>query len=182
MALTGNNGDNETNIGASNSISYSLHDENNNEIPVNNLNEPIEFWIAKDTSLPIQPYQYVNAINASQYLNDSLNQVTSLLSGFLVTGVTLSGKNLSISVQIKPENLSIGYMALLKFGDNPIFNSTNSKYYDMMNIFCPQYDLIQNLDESFYLLFANMSRVNSYKVIVHSTILISNILIFMLIS
>lgn len=167
MALTGNNGDNETNIGASNSLSYSLFDELNNEIPIKNLDKPIEFWIAKDTSQPIQPYQYVNAINSSENQNNSSKQQgIQLQSGFIVSGFKLTGQNVSLSVQIKPEIVksSIGYMVLLKFGDNPIFNLSNTNYYDIMSIFCPQIDLIQNDNESFYLLFANMSRVNSFKV------------------
>ena len=179
MALTGNNGDNETNIGASNSISYSIYDENINEIPVNNLNEKIEFWIALDTSLTKPSYKYINAINASQNQNDSLSQagnLTSYLNGFLLSGFVLNGQNVSISIQIKPENstnLSIGYLILLKFGDNPIFNSTNNNNYDKMSILCPQYDLIENYDESFYLIFANMSRVNSFKVFVCIIFIIS---------
>jgi len=170
MALTGKNGDNETNVGASNSISYSLHDENNKEIPISNLEKPIEFWIFKeDLNSPSTEYQYVNAVNASQIQNGSLTlkpqQVTSYLSGFIVSGFKLSGTNLSLSVQIKPENKSIGYLALLKFGDNPVFNLTSTSYYDLMSIFCPTNDLIQEDNDSFYLLFANMSRVNAYKVI-----------------
>ena len=170
MALTGNNGDNETNIGMSDSINYSLYDENIKEIPVKNLNDPIEFWIGKDKNVFIQPYQYINAINATQNQNDSLNQTTTLLDGFLVSGFTLSGQNVSISVQIKPENIrksSIGYLALLKFGDNPIFNSKNTNYYDIMSLFCHQNDLVQGYNESYYFLFANMSRVNSFKVTFH---------------
>jgi hypothetical protein len=167
MALTGNNGDNETNIGASNSLSFSLFDELNNEIPIKNLDKPIEFWIAKDTSQSIQPYQYVNAINSSENQNNSSkHQGTQLKSGFIVSGFKLTGQNVSLSVQLMPEIIksSIGYMVLLKFGDNPIFNLSNTNYYDIMSIFCPQTDLVQNNNESFYLVFANMSRVNSFKV------------------
>ena len=164
MALTGNNGDNETNIGSSSSLDYSLYDENNNNLLVSNLNQPIELWITKGTSIPIQPYIYVNAINVTN--NNSLSKTIQFLNGFIVTGLKLTGTNVSLSVQIKPENMSIGYLALLKFGDNPVFNTTNMDYYDSMSIFCPDTDLVQETNDTFYLIFANMSRVNSYKVLV----------------
>lgn len=165
MALTGKNGDNETNIGSSNSLSYSLYDENNNDILVSNLNAPIEFWIAKDTSVPIEPYEYVKAVNATALVNNSLPLTTTqFINGFMVTGVTLKGTNVSLSVQIKPENKSLGYLALVKFGDNPVFDSKNNEYYDLMSIFCSHPDLVQENNETFYLLFANMSRVKSFKV------------------
>ena len=43
MALTGYNGDNETNIGLSRTISFSLYDEDNNELVVSNQSKPLEF-------------------------------------------------------------------------------------------------------------------------------------------
>jgi len=60
MALTGYNGDNETNIGLSRSIEYSLYDESMNEISVNNLSNTIDLWIARDTSVSIEPFKYIN--------------------------------------------------------------------------------------------------------------------------
>ena len=166
MALTGNNGDNETNIGASTSLSYSLYDENNNEIPIVNLSpsRAIEFWIAKDTSVSIPSYQYVNAVNATPFqtqINSSLTikPTISLLSGFLTTGFSLSGANVSVSVQIRPENVTLAYLVLLKFGDNPVLSTS---YFDKMSVFCGN-DLRRADNESFHLLFIDMSQVNAFK-------------------
>jgi hypothetical protein len=52
---------------------------------------------------------------------------------FLNYTFTISS-NVSISVQIKPEseNSSIGYLALMKFGEVPSVNS-----YDLWKVFCP---------------------------------------------
>ena len=151
MALTGTNGDNQTNIGSSKSIDYSLYDASNAEISVANQRTPIEFWIPKDTSVPIQPYSLIYAVNAS-----SQNQTDS--QGFMLNGFNLTGTNVSIHIQLKPVDTltPVAYMVLLKFGANPVFNTN---YYDLMNVFCPA-DL---QSDSFYLTFLNMSRVNGFK-------------------
>ncbi len=161
MALTGTNGDNQTNIGSSKSIDFSIYDESSKEISVSNQKNPIEFWIPKDTSVSIQPYQFVNALNITQNQTDS--------NGFILNGFTLTGSNVSIHIQIKPNNSNTGYITLLKFGSNPIFVDTqtniNNQYYDVLNIYCPN-DLIKNqpdLNDSFYLIFANMTKVNGFK-------------------
>ena len=162
MALAGSNGNNETNIGSSRSVSYSIYDENSNEIPVNNLATPIDFWIAKDPSVPIKPYKYVYAMNASQlnssqslaYLNDS-----QVKDGFILTGLSLTGANLSVHIQLKPINKSLNYLCMIKFGDNPSLINHN---YDALNIFCPS-DLLSESNDSFYLTFLNMTQVNGFK-------------------
>jgi hypothetical protein len=162
MALTGSNGNNQTNIGSSRTLSYSLYDENSNEITVNNLATPIDYWIAKDPSVPITPYKYVFAINASQlntseslaYLNDS-----QVKDGFMVTGLALTGANVSVHVQLKPINFTLNFLTLVKFGDNP---SLINQYFDALNIFCSN-DLVNDANDSFYLTFLNMTQVNGFK-------------------
>ena len=164
MALTGNNGDNETNIGSSKSLSYSLYDESNSEINVNNLVKPISLWISRDTSLvnSNESFKLVNALNATLLTNNNVSLVNKnefqLINGFLVNGLILSGSNASIHILIKPVNKSLSYLTLLKFGDNPILNN-NNKYFDQLNLHCPN-DLIDN---SFYLVFTNMTQVNRFK-------------------
>ena len=118
MALTGNNGDNETNTKSSKSIEFSIHDENGKEISVNNLGKPIEFWIAKDTSKPIEPFVLINSTISNQ--TNQTNQTNNFNSGFMQNGFKLSSaSNVSIHIQIKPLNYSEfnnkGYLSLLKF-------------------------------------------------------------------
>ena len=167
MTVTGYNGDNETNIGASRSLSYTLYDEFNQEIAVSNQVKPIEFWISRDTNVAIEPFKLINAVNAS-LINISSSDAISLLhgsqliNGFLVNGFNMSGGvNASIHIQLKPVNKSLSYLTLLKFGDNPSLQ-TNNKNYDVLNLFCPS-DLVNEQNDSFYLIFANMSSVNGYK-------------------
>ena len=131
MAVTGANGDNETNIGLSKSISYSLYDENKNEILVKDQKKPIEYWIPKDASVAIEPFKYIEAVN----LGNPNKSNSSYINGYYVNGFKLKGNNVSVHVQIKPSHkTSMGYLFLLKFGENPI---ATSRFFDEWKIFCP---------------------------------------------
>jgi hypothetical protein len=177
MALTGNNGDNETNIQSSRSISFSIYDSKSDEIKANNLTSSklIYFWISKDSSVQIEPYKYIDVLNFTMNNNTNSSNLNSTAginqnkykfqNGFLINGFKLSSinSNVSIHVQIKPpSNKPLSYLALLKYGDNPLFASS---YYDSIRVFCPQ-DLIKpnnGEEDSFYLIFENMSRVSSFN-------------------
>ena len=155
MALTGSNGDNETYIPSSKSLDLSFYDADYNAIDVvNRVNNPIDFWISKDPTVFIEPFTFINALNTS-FLNTSSD--FQLINGFIVNGFNLSGHNQSIHVQIKPLYANKAYLSLLKFGDNPTF-----KNYDIVNLFCPS-DLKTEGNDSFYLIFANMATVNSFR-------------------
>ena len=131
MAVTGANGDNETNIGLSKSISYSLYDENKNEILVKDQKKPIEYWIPKDATVAIEPFKYIEVVRGGN--ENSTN--TSFINGFYVNGFKLKGSNVSVHVQIKPSNKnSFGYLLLLKFGENP---AAITSFFDEWKIFCP---------------------------------------------
>ena len=163
MALTGYNGDNETSIQMSRSLDYSIYDENFNEIPVFNTAKPIDMWISRDTSVALDPFQQINALNASM-INASSNSDlggSQLINGFIVNGFNMSGSNQSIHIQLKPANQAASYLTLLKFGNNPLLQK-NNYYFDWLEIFCPN-DLRTEANYSFYLIFLNMSRVNAFK-------------------
>ena len=131
MAVTGANGDNETNIGYSKSISYSLYDENKNEILVKDQKKPIEYWIPKDATVAIEPFIYIEAVN----LGNPNKSDSSYINGHYVNGFSLKGNNISVHVQIQLSiKNSLGYLFLLKFGDNPI---ATSRSFDEWKIFCP---------------------------------------------
>ena len=162
MALTGTNGDNVTNIGLSKSISFSIYDEFNKEIEVSNQKNPIDFWISKDTSGVNKQFMLVNALNATTInaSSPSFSQDGSvLINGFMVSGFNLSGSNVSMHIQLKPQNKSLSYLTLIKLGDNPALSNS---YYDMLHVFCPT-DLTNEDNDSYYLMFANMSFVNAHK-------------------
>ena len=151
MAITGFNGDNETNIGLSKALSYNIYDENKNEIPINSLKTKIEFWIPKDPSIQIEPYKFIDTdLFANNLMNSSNNNVSmstnqsnhtnEYLDGSFVDGFNLDGWNSSLHIQIKPVkkyNLSVCYLFLLKFKSNPVFN-LNKQDFDEWSIFCPK--------------------------------------------
>ena len=160
MAPTGYNGDNETNIQLSRSLDLSIYDETYNEIDVNNQNIPFDLWISRDTSYTINPFLSVTVLNSSNINGSSSTGFGGsqlLINGFIVNGFNMSGSNQSIHIQIKPLSQAKSYLTLLKFEDNP----TNFNF-DFINIFCP-IDLKFEANYSYYLIFLNMSTVNSFK-------------------
>jgi hypothetical protein len=128
MAVSGHNGNNETFIGFSSSIGLSFYDENNQEIQITKTKSPIHMFIPQDKNLERRhPFQYVNA---------SQIQI-SPGSFFMPNGLNLnSGTNVSLKIELKPFNQSVGYVIVVKLGRSPIINSTYADY-DSFKIFCP---------------------------------------------
>jgi hypothetical protein len=156
-ALTGKNGDNETNIGRSKQLSLSFYaDSNNKEIKVSNQNEnPFEFWIKRNLT-GVDDFQ-----TTFQVVNVSSGNMT-LRGAFLNNAIVLNGTNNSVNIQIKPINPALGYLVIVKFGDTPVLNKS-SQYFDLHEIFCPPNDLKSENGVSYYDLFANMSTVNGFN-------------------
>ena len=169
MALTGTNGDNQTKIGASKSIDFALYDESNLAIPVNNLKSSsyVDLWIPRDPSVAIPPYKLINATVATNLTQDNYNQTLNTSSAYTIIGYTMtsgfqlsSGLNVSVHIQIKPANksTSVAYLGMLKFGSNPSLSD-----YDLLTVFCPSDLILDSVNnESYFLLFANISRVNGH--------------------
>ena len=128
MAVSGHNGNNETFIGFSSSIGLSFFDENNQEIQITKTKSPIHMYIPQDKNLERRhPFQFVNA---------SQIQISSG-SFFMPNGLNLnSGTNVSLKIELKPLNQSIGYVIVMKLGQSPIINATYADY-DSFKIFCP---------------------------------------------
>jgi hypothetical protein len=156
-ALTGKNGDNETNIGRSKQLSLSFYaDSDKKEIKVSDQNErPFEFWIKRDLTA-VNDFQ-----STFQVVNVSSGNMT-LKGSFLNNAIVLNGTNNSLNIQIKSINPALGYLVIVKFGDTPVLNKS-SQYFDLYEIFCPPNDLKRENGVSFYELFANMSTVNGFN-------------------
>ena len=114
IAPTGTNGANETNIQDSNSVSLEFLDENSNPIAITKSRNPIDIWIPRNPTLIVE-FTYVNTSNLSLPLNAS----------FLPNGITVDAVNISVFIQIKPENLDIGYFVWYKIGLTPALNDTS---------------------------------------------------------
>jgi hypothetical protein len=126
MAVSGHNGDNESFIGFSSSISLSFYDENRNEIEISDTQQPFDIKISRDQSVSQNQYQYVN-ISQIQFVSGSY---------LLLNAFKIMSKNSSIHIELKPLNTSIGYLFVMKMGYSPIVNSTYSDY-DSFKLMCP---------------------------------------------
>jgi hypothetical protein len=126
MAISGHNGNNETRIGMSSSIGLSFYDEHANEIEIGQSLLPFDFFIQRDQCTLNFAFEYVNAT----YLG--------FLQGtyFLQNSFSNKMSNASIHIELKPLNLTLGYLLVFKLGYMPIVNSTSADY-TTFQIFCP---------------------------------------------
>jgi hypothetical protein len=133
----------------SKTIGLTFFNSNSSEQKISNLSDYFYFGIPRTNQIPL-----FKQFNTSKPINSS-NLLT--LDGFMI-----SNNNVSIHYQLKPTNMTIGYLIALKFGSNPYLNKT-IKSFDMFQIFCPLNDLQTENNESFYTLFANMSKTINFK-------------------
>jgi len=126
MAISGHNGNNETLIDMSSSISLTFYDENANEIKIRQSKYPIDILIQRDQNTLNYSFEYINATSIG-FLSGSY---------FLQNSFSLKMTNASIHIELKPLNVSIAYLVVLKFGYMPIINSTSADYTSF-RIFCP---------------------------------------------
>jgi hypothetical protein len=149
MATTGANMKELFNYAELNSISLQFNDENNNEIPI------------KNSSLPL-----VAKIKRNDYSNLKFNQINATEMNFtqqiMISSLNIKNLNSSIHIHLKPNNLSLAYLIVLKLDNYLIFNSTN-QYIDYSQIMCPNSTSLTNDSfDSYYSFFLNMKQVNSY--------------------
>lgn len=125
MPISCFNGDNETHITASRSVSLSYFKENNIELSIK-TDKPIEFWISRLSSMISTKFKPVNVTNMT-FTNEN---------NFINYGFNYNLTNSSIHIEIKPDLKNISYIFMLKFGDIPRLNNTDASY-DLLKIFCP---------------------------------------------
>ena len=126
MAVCGHNGKNESHIGMSSSIGLTLYDSYANEIQVTQSLSPIDILIQRDQNTQNYSFEYINATSIGFLSNTFLLQ-----NSFKIKSI-----NASIHIEIKPLNLSLGYLLLMKYGFMPILNSTHADY-SSFKLFCP---------------------------------------------
>lgn len=125
MAACGHNGNNETKIGSSSTISLSLLDAFGNEIPIKNSKQKIDVYVPRD---PNAQKPTLNFVNVTENFKPGRQ--------FLPTGFNITAKNSSVTIEIMPTNFSLGYLLIFKIGNIPRLNST---FQDLDNwkLFCP---------------------------------------------
>ena len=136
-----------------NSISlqfYSFKNENYNIIPV------------KKSSLSL-----IVKIMRNDYSNLKFNQINATQMNFtqpnqqlMMNSFSIPNLNSSIHIHLKPNNLSLAYLIVLKLNEYLIFNSTN-QFIDYSLKMCPN-SLTNDSYDSYYSFFLNMKQVNSY--------------------
>jgi hypothetical protein len=124
MAVSGHNGNNETLIGMSSSIGLSFYDQSMNELEIAQTQNPIKIVIKREQSLPEYSFQYINTTQ----MNLSL--------AYLQNAFKLTANSASIHIELKPLDLNVGYLLVLKLGNMPILKYSFSDYTSF-KIFCP---------------------------------------------
>ena len=126
MAVSGHNGNNETLIRMSSSTGLKFYDQNANEIKITQSIAPIEMFLMRDLNAFNHSFEYINATSLG-FLEGSY---------FLKNSFKIQTINSSIHIEIKPINISIGYVLVVKLGYMPIVNKTSADY-SWFQIFCP---------------------------------------------
>jgi hypothetical protein len=130
MATCVHNGNNETNIGLSQSIAITFSNNYENEIEIKDSAQLIDIWIPKEVNLPDFNPIFVNLTGLENYKNNSEKQE------LFPIGLKLETHNSSIHIEISPFDASVGYLVLLKFNMTPRISSFGQDY-DNWNLFCP---------------------------------------------
>ena len=153
IATTGSNMKDLFNNDASNSISLQFNDEENNEIPIKKSSLPLVAKIIRNDYSNLK----FNQINATQ-----MNFTTQLNQQLMINSLNIANLNSSVHIHLKPNNLSLAYLIVLKLNEYLIFNSTN-QFFDYSQIMCPNSTSLNNDSfDTYYSFFLNMKQVNSY--------------------
>ncbi|UJR18699.1 hypothetical protein I4U23_005606 [Adineta vaga] len=143
------------NTNLSRSISFSIFDYNQNEIPIRTMmNQSIEIIIPRDPNLiiPSMTLQNVTSMDSTphhlifhyQYLNLS------------------SSLPISVHWEIQPLNTSIGYLFIYKFDQIPQLNSSYNQI-DGWTLLCPSLNLT---NESLYTYFINNEQTVNHQSVI----------------
>jgi len=104
----------------SSSIGVSFYDQNMNEIEINQLKAPIDLVIKRDPKMVDNEFQHIN-----------ISQFHLVQNAFYLTA-----NNASLHIELKPLNLKIGYLLVMKLGHLPILNTTFADFTSF-ELFCP---------------------------------------------
>jgi hypothetical protein len=124
----------QTNLDLSNLLSITFFDDNNQEISVQTtVNNSIEFFIPRDVNLIVPPMVMQNV---SSLIVDPLINNRQFNLHFI--NITQSNSNMSISIhlQMRSLNNSLGYMLIYKFDSIPQLNSSLNNI-DGWSMLCP---------------------------------------------
>jgi hypothetical protein len=126
--------DAQANTGLSTLLSINFLDANNNEILVHtNADQAIELIIPRDVNsvAPLMVLQNVSVLSPNSTINNRQFNLHFI-------NITQSNNNISVSVhlEMRPLNVSLGYMLIYKFDDIPQLNSSINRI-DGWSLMCP---------------------------------------------
>lgn len=127
MATCVHNGNNETKVVFSQSLSIQFFDNNQTEIKITDSSQLIDIWIPRSLSLPKTNIQFLNVTS---------NMIDDLDKQLFFLDFNISASNSSFHLEISPLDSSIGYLILLKLNTTPIITES---YHDcdIWKMFCP---------------------------------------------
>jgi hypothetical protein len=134
LATAGINGRTQAMISMSRSVSLTIQSSNETVLSLNNLPQPIEIQIPRDTNLLIPPMTLQNVTGLIMLTGANNNRQFALY----YVNVTSPTESLTLAAifEFKSANPSLGFLVIYRFDAIPIFNSTiNQK--DGYKIFCP---------------------------------------------
>jgi hypothetical protein len=129
LASFGGNSKLQSNTNMSTAVSLSVFDLNGNDVPIQaNSDNPIQIIIPRDPSLIIssmilQNVTSTNATPSNQLFNLQYINITTVLS-------------ISVHFEIRPLNISLGYLFIYKFDQSPQLNSSVNQI-DGWTVLCP---------------------------------------------
>jgi len=147
MALTGLNGNNETKIGFSNTMSLTVYDNQLNEIRIKNLREPIEIYIPNDPVIvnPLLQFQYVNVENKSRPV--------------IVNSLVNNLKDVAITIDLKPFDDQISYLVIVKLG----YYLPSFQNHDFFFVLCSNKNLVYKNNQRVYSLFLSKLQLSNHQ-------------------
>lgn len=129
MAISGHNGNNETKIGLSSSLTLNYFDaEDGSQLRIQSSSKPIDMWISRDfinNTTNSLDYSYVNVSNLT--LNNG--------PYYLINVVAINATNASFHIQLKPTNSEVAYLILTKFGALPVLNQVSTFFNNLKYFF-----------------------------------------------
>jgi hypothetical protein len=161
MTVLGLNGAKQAPVNFSTTVGLNIYNDDFKEVKIANTSKNIIIKIPTSSSVSARFIKYdLNASRIIQY-NLTSNLSSNFTYSFFMNKITVIPEaNPALFVHIQPVNTSlynnVGYVLWIKYGAQLTLQN-----YDDVRVFCPD-DLINQLNETFYLYFANSTQSKSF--------------------
>ncbi|UJR27333.1 hypothetical protein I4U23_008626 [Adineta vaga] len=152
LATAGTNGRSEANINVSRSVTLDFIDGSGTRKSVENLLDPVEIIIPRDTSIVLPAMALQNVTGSISSSTGNNNRQFSLFY-VNVTGPSAS-ITLSTTFEFKSDNPALGFVVIYRFDGIPLLNNSINKT-DGHRVFCPNDKIYTDSDGYLYTYFLN---------------------------